>query len=52
MKVGPSNTYTYHNSQDLNIKGSKIFIQVFLIEKLKFICELSNNEEVKNKIYL
>ncbi|CAD8152010.1 unnamed protein product [Paramecium octaurelia] len=45
LKVGPSNLFTYHNSNDVQIKGSKIYIQMYLIEKLKFILELSNKQE-------
>ncbi|CAD8181548.1 unnamed protein product [Paramecium pentaurelia] len=45
LKVGPSNLFTYHNSDDVYIKGSKIYIQIYLIEKLKFILELSNKQE-------
>ncbi|CAD8101348.1 unnamed protein product [Paramecium sonneborni] len=45
LKVGPSNLFTYHNTNDIYIKGSKLYIQLYLIEKLKFILELSNKQE-------
>ncbi|CAD8083911.1 unnamed protein product [Paramecium primaurelia] len=45
LKVGPSNLFTYHNSDDVYIKGSKLYIQIYLIEKLKLILELQNKQE-------
>ncbi|CAK86593.1 unnamed protein product (macronuclear) [Paramecium tetraurelia] len=45
LKVGPTNPYTYVNSQELNIKGSNLYVQIYVIEKLKFILELSFKDE-------
>ncbi|CAD8183704.1 unnamed protein product [Paramecium octaurelia] len=45
LKVGPTNPYTYVNSQELNVKGSNLYVQIYVIEKLKFILELSFKDE-------
>ncbi|CAD8080033.1 unnamed protein product [Paramecium primaurelia] len=45
LKVGPTNLYTYNNSQELNIKGSNLYIQIYVIEKLKFILELISKDQ-------
>ncbi|CAK90328.1 unnamed protein product (macronuclear) [Paramecium tetraurelia] len=45
LKVGPTNLYTYHNSQDLNLRGSNLYIQIYVIEKLKFTLEFTSKDE-------
>ncbi|CAD8099516.1 unnamed protein product [Paramecium sonneborni] len=45
LKVGPTNQYTYHNSQEQNIKGSNLYLQIYVIEKLKFTIEFSYKDE-------
>ncbi|CAD8110917.1 unnamed protein product [Paramecium sonneborni] len=45
LKVGPTNLYTYHNSQEQNIKGSNLYLQIYVIEKLKLIIELTFKDE-------
>ncbi|CAD8072105.1 unnamed protein product [Paramecium primaurelia] len=45
LKVSPTNPYTYLNPQELNVKGSNLYIQIYVIEKLKFILELISKDE-------